>query len=79
MKRLAIATALALSSQFAQAHNCPNEMKAIDAALPAAKLDAAKMAEVKKLREEGEALHKGGKHTESMAALGKAKGMLGLK
>jgi hypothetical protein len=36
-------------------------------------------AEVKKLRAEGERLHKKGKHAESMAALGKAKGILGLK
>jgi hypothetical protein len=37
------------------------------------------MAEVKKLRAEGEALHKQGKHDESQAALGKAKGILGIK
>lgn len=79
MKQLLLAAALAFSSQLAFANNCPNEMKAIDAALPAAKLDAAKMAEVKKLRAEGESLHKGGKHAESMATLGKAKGMLGIK
>ena len=47
--------------------------------MPAAKLDAAKMIEVKKLRAEGEQLHKAGKHSESMAALGKAKGVLGIK
>jgi hypothetical protein len=54
-------------------------MKAIDAALPKAKLDAKQSAEVKKLRAEGEQLHKAGKHGESMAALGKAKGILGIK
>jgi hypothetical protein len=54
-------------------------MKAIDAALPKAKLDAKQAAEVKKLRAEGEQLHKAGKHDESMAALGKAKGILGIK
>jgi hypothetical protein len=79
MKRTAIALALALSAGLALAHNCPNEMKAIDAALPKAKLDAAKAAEVKKLRAEGEQLHKDGKHADSMAALGKAKGILGIK
>jgi hypothetical protein len=66
-------------SSTAFAHNCPNEMKAIDAALPKAKLDAKQTAEVKKLRADGEQLHKSGKHAESMAALGKAKGMLGIK
>jgi hypothetical protein len=79
MKHIALFTALMLAAGVALAHNCPNEMKAIDAALPAAKLDAAKMSEVKKLRAEGEQLHKAGKHAESMAALGKAKGILGVK
>jgi hypothetical protein len=79
MKELLLAAAIALASPFAFASNCPNEMKQIDAALPSAKLDAGKMEEVKKLRAEGEAMHKAGKHAESMSALTKAKGMLGLK
>jgi hypothetical protein len=79
MKRIALAAALALSASVAFAHNCPNEMKAIDAALPKAKLNASQASEVKKLRADGEALHKAGKHNESMAALGKAKGILGVK
>jgi hypothetical protein len=79
MKRIALAAALALSASVAFAHNCPNEMKAIDAALPSAKLNAAQKSEVTKLRADGESLHKAGKHTESMAALGKAKGILGIK
>lgn len=79
MKRIAIVIALLLAPSFALANSCPREMKAIDAALPKAKLDAAKLGEVKKLRAEGEAHHKAGRHAESMAALGKAKGMLGIK
>jgi hypothetical protein len=79
MKRLAVTTFVLLFASAAWAGNCPNEMKAIDAALPKAKLDAQKAAEVKKLRAEGERLHKEGKHAESMAALGKAKGILGIK
>ncbi|RPI47508.1 MAG: hypothetical protein EHM59_04175 [Betaproteobacteria bacterium] len=79
MRSLLAAIVLTFAASAALAHNCPNEMKAIDAALPGAKLDAAKMSELKKLRAEGEKLHKEGKHTESMAALGKAKGMLGIK
>ena len=79
MKRIALTvTALAFAS-MAWAHNCPNEMKAIDAALPKAKLDAKQTGEVKRLRDEGESLHKAGKHNDSMAALGKAKGILGIK
>ena len=79
MKRLAIAVFTIAFATAAGANNCPNEMKAIDAALPKAKLDAKQSAEVKKLRAEGEQLHKAGKHSESMAALGKAKGILGIK
>jgi hypothetical protein len=79
MKRIMLAGLLALIPTLVWAHNCPNEMKAIDAALPKAKLDAKQAAEVKKLRAEGEQLHQSGKHSESMAALGKAKGILGVK
>jgi hypothetical protein len=78
MKQLVLALVLALSSSVALAGSCPKEMKAIDAALPNAKLSDAQMGEVKKLRAEGEALHKGGKHKESMEALGKAKKVLGM-
>ena len=79
MKRFALLISLIFFSSLALAHNCPNEMKAIDAALPTAKLDAKQTAEVKQLRADGEKLHKDGKHTESMAALTKAKGILGVK
>jgi hypothetical protein len=79
MKRIAILAALMLAASTAFANSCPREMKAIDAALPKAKLSAEQAAEVKKLRAEGEAHHKAGRHAESMAALGKAKGVLGIK
>jgi len=79
MKRIALTVAALAFASVAWAHNCPNEVKAIDAALPKAKLDAKQTAEVKKLRDEGEQLHKAGKHTESMETLGKAKGILGIK
>ena len=79
MKRFAFTIAAIALASTAWAHNCPNEVKAIDAALPKAKLDAKQTAEVKKLRDDGESLHKAGNHSESMAALGKAKGILGIK
>ena len=79
MKRTALFVALSLASSLAFAGSCPKEMKAIDAALPNAKLSASQAAEVKKLRADGEQLHKDGKHADSMAALGKAKGILGVK
>lgn len=78
MKPLCIAL-LALASPLAFAHNCPNEMKAIDAKLAAKPvLTAADMTKVQTFRAEGEQLHKAGKHTESMKALGEAKKLLGI-
>jgi hypothetical protein len=70
--------ALALFSSLAMAFSCPKMMKQVDAALPSAKLSASKMTEVKKLRADGEAFHKAGKHSEAEAALNKAKKMLGI-
>lgn len=63
---------------IAYAHGCPGEMRAIDAKVPTAKLPVADMSKVKALREEGEKLHKEGKHTESMKALAEAKKLLGV-
>lgn len=69
---------LAVSAGSVLAHGCPGEMKAIDAKLPSAKLAEAQMSKVRELRTKGEQLHKDGKHSESMAALGEAKKLLGL-
>jgi hypothetical protein len=74
-----LALAALAASGTAFAHNCPNEMKAIDAKLatkPALSKDQAD--KVTKLRAEGEAFHKEGKHTESMKSLGEAKKILGI-
>ena len=73
-----IAATLAFASGSALAFHCPADMKAIDEALPKAKLDAKQTAEVKKLRAEGETLHKAGKHQESVDTLGKARKILGI-
>jgi capsule polysaccharide export protein KpsE/RkpR len=74
-----LAVLLFLISSLAFAHNCPNEMKAIDAKLNSAKdVSSENMSKVKELRAEGEKLHKEGKHTESMKALGDAKKLLGI-
>lgn len=75
----AILAVLLLSvSALASAHNCPNEMKAIDAKLSSASVSAEDQAKIKALRAEGEKLHKEGKHAESMKALGETKKMLGI-
>ncbi|HEY8540712.1 MAG TPA: hypothetical protein VIL28_17750 [Steroidobacteraceae bacterium] len=64
----------------AYAGHCPMDMRAIDAALSSGetKLSAEQLAEVKKLREEGEAAHKAGNHGESMEKLAEAKKILGI-
>jgi hypothetical protein len=71
-------TGLVSFSGLAFAHNCPNEMKAIDAKMSSAKLSSTDMTKVKALREDGEKLHKAGKHDESMKTLAEAKKMLGI-
>ena len=82
MRSLIRASALVLLSMAAgaaMAHNCPNEMKAIDAKLATnPSLSADNAAKVKQLRADGEAQHKAGKHDESMKSLTEAKKILGL-
>ncbi|HET9701565.1 MAG TPA: hypothetical protein VFP70_11640 [Burkholderiales bacterium] len=79
LKLLVTSLAFALASGVAMASNCPNEAKAIDAALSKdTKLSAEQKAEVQKLRDEGMKQHDAGKHKESMETLGKAKKLLGI-
>jgi hypothetical protein len=55
------------------------DMQQIDAALAAnPKLSAEQLAEVKKLRAEGEAQHNAGDHAKSVDTLAKAKAILGI-
>jgi hypothetical protein len=77
--RLALLTAVLFASTSAFAMHCPSDMKKIDAALAAnPKLTEAQLTEVKKLRAEGEVLHKEGKHQESVDTLGKAMKLLNI-
>ncbi|OOG39123.1 hypothetical protein [Polaromonas sp. A23] len=77
--KLILAAAALTASSLAFAHNCPNEMKAIDAKLSTKpSLSAADMSKVKSLRADGEKFHKEGKHDDSMKALGGAKKLLGI-
>lgn len=78
MRQVLLFAGLALFSSLAMAFSCPKLMKQVDAALPSAKLSASEMTEVKKLRADGEAFHKAGKHSDSEAALNKAKKILGI-
>ena len=77
MQRLALLIALTLASAAAFAFHCPADMKKIDEALAKKpSLSAAQLAEVKKYRADGEALHKAGKHQESVDTLAKAMAIL---
>ena len=80
--RIRLATvfaALMLASASAFAFHCPADMKKIDAALAKnPKLTAQQAADVKKFRADGEALHKAGKHAESVETLAKAMKLLGI-
>ncbi len=79
VKKFVLSMVLALVTASALAGHCPMDMKQIDDALSAnPQLSAEKLAEVKKLRAEGEALHKAGKHQESVTTLGKAKAILSI-
>jgi hypothetical protein len=80
-KNVALAAVLAVAvTGPAFANSCPKHMANIDQALAAnPKLEPAKLAEVRKLRADGEALHKQGRHAESEAALGQAEAILGIK
>ena len=77
--RTALFAAAMLFAGTAFAFHCPQEMKKIDDALAKnPKLTDAQMAQVKKDRADGEALHKEGKHNESLEALGRAEKTLGI-
>ena len=79
-RSVALFTATLFAAGTAFAFHCPQDMKKIDDAMAKnPKLTAAQTDEVKKYRAEGEALHKAGKHQESVDTLAKAKGILGLK
>lgn len=79
LKQLVVASTLALASSVALAFHCPADMKKIDDAMAKnPKLTAEQMTEVKKLRADGEALHKSGKHQESVDTLAKAMKILGV-
>jgi hypothetical protein len=78
-RMLALAASLLFASTAALAFHCPIDMKAIDEALAKnPNLTPEQLAEVKKLRAQGEADHKANKHQESVDELAKAKKILGI-
>ncbi len=77
---LAAGAVLVVLAGPAFAGECPKHVKKIDAAVAAGtKLSKDKLAEVKKLRDEGQALHKSKKHGQSLKTLAKAEAILGIK
>ncbi len=77
--RTTLFSALMLASFTAFAFHCPVDMKKIDEALAKnPNLSEAQMTEVKKLRADGEAFHKAGKHQDAVDTLGKAMKILGV-
>lgn len=79
-RQLFASVILALFAVPALASHCPTDVKAIDAALEAGTtLGDEQLSEVKALRDQGDELHKAGKHGESVEALHKAMEMLGIE
>lgn len=81
MRPVILAAFLAMAfATPAFANSCPNYMAKVDEALAAnPSLTAEQLAEVQKLRKDGEDLHNTGKHAESMEALEKAMEILGVE
>ena len=79
MRKLVVLLGALFISTSALAFHCPADMKKIDEARAKnPTLTAEQMSDVKKLRAEGEALHKAGKHQESVDTLDKAMKILGV-
>jgi hypothetical protein len=78
MKKLSlllVAMFFAVSTAFA--FQCPSLMKKFDGAVTSSKSSTQQISDAKKLRAEGETLHKAGKHQESVDTLNKALKMIG--
>ena len=71
--------ALMLLTSPAFAGHCPVDIKKIDEAMASTDLSSSDLAKVKGLRAKGEAMHKTGKHAESLKALHEAMDILGIE
>lgn len=79
MRNLFLLLGAMILSTSALAFHCPADMKKIDAALATnPTLTSEQLSEVKKLRTEGETMHKAGKHQESVDMLAKAMKILAI-
>jgi len=75
-KKMTLALALVAFSAPAFAGSCPAMINQIDAALASGKVE--NVAEVKKLRDQGESLHQSGGHAASVRVLQEAMKLAGL-
>lgn len=71
------AAALVLLAAPVQAGNCPNLWKAFDAAVGSSSAPKKDVAKAQGLRAKGEAMHRAGKHAESVKALEEAMKLIG--
>ncbi len=72
-RSLALGVSMLIAAGTAMAFHCPADMKKIDEALAKnPNLSEMEMNAVKKYRKDGEALHKAGKHQDSVDTLAKA-------
>lgn len=79
MKKLSLLViALCFAATSAFAFRCPTIMRKFDESVKTTKASAQQVTEAKKLREEGEKLHKAGKHQDSIDALNKALALIGV-
>lgn len=81
MKRILLAAVAAIAvATPALAFHCPADMAKIDAALAEnPSLSAEQLAEVQRLRAEGEEAHAAGQHQESVDKLARAMSILGIQ
>ena len=80
LRTLSIAAILAMLVTPAGAFQCPSDIGKIDAALAAnPSISEEDKAKVVELRNEGEALHNGGNHKDSVETLAEAKKILGIE
>jgi hypothetical protein len=77
LRTISLATVLTLAvAAPAFARHCPQDMAAIDKALPTAQISAPDKQKVMDLRKQGEELHKARNHPESEKVLDQAKKIL---
>ncbi len=81
MKRILVAAGvIVVMTSPAFAKHCPKDVAIIDQAMPKATgLNKMQMMEVMALRDKGDALHKSGKHAESIKVLHEAVEILGVE